>query len=152
MALNENETLRADTCALLSRLAHAGFPVGYARIHSWRVNPSDPSFDALLALYYNEEARESDEGNCGYYEIGANITPEILALIQTADDRAVFYKVIEWTIHFQSCQTRLRDIIDDDEYISALEEETNILKQLDTDLGINMSTKFNPSSTVKQTE
>jgi hypothetical protein len=150
MALNENETVRADTLALLSQLAQTGFPVGYARIHSWHVNPSDPSFDALLALYYNEETRKSDEEHCGYYEIGANITPEILALIQTADDRAVFYKVIEWIIHFQFHQTRLKAVIDDEEYISNLEEKTHILERLDADLGLNMSTTFSLSSTVKQ--
>jgi hypothetical protein len=149
MALNEKETLRADTCAKLSEVARAGFPVGYARIHSWHINPSDPSFDATLALYYNEETRKNNEENCGYYGMGANLSPETLALIQTVDDRTVFYKIIEWLIHFQFHQSRLKSIIDDAEYIEALEEATNALEQLDADLGLDMSREFSLSSVAK---
>jgi hypothetical protein len=152
MALNEKETLREDTCAMLSELARAGFPVGYARIHSWHINPSDPSFDVTLALYYNEETRKNNEGNCGYYGMGANLSPETFALIQTADDRTVFYKIIEWLIHFQTRQTRLKDIGGDAEYIAALEEATNMLEQLDADLGLDMSAEFPLSAVARQIE
>jgi hypothetical protein len=141
MALNKNETARPDTCALLSQLAGSGFPVGYARIHSWRINPTDPSFEALLALYYDEATRNESPANCAYYSVGGHITPETLAAIQSADDRSVFYKAIEYFIHFQMYRLRLQTI-DDDEYISELEEKQAALEQLDDDLGINLSTSF----------
>jgi hypothetical protein len=149
MALNEKETLREDTCAMLSELARVGFPVGYARIHNWHINPSDPSFDATLALYYNEETRKNNEGNCGYYGMGANLSPETFALLQTGDDRTVFYKIIEWLIHYQFRQARLQGVSDDNEYIAAFEEATNALEQLDADLGLDMSIEFPLSTAMK---
>jgi hypothetical protein len=102
MALSANEALRPDTCELLSQLVHVRFPVGYARIHSWHVNPGDPSFTALLALYYNEDARREDPDNCACYEIGGNLTQETLDALRSADDRDVFYKEIEYFIYLQT--------------------------------------------------
>ncbi|MDR0375252.1 MAG: hypothetical protein LBH85_05955 [Treponema sp.] len=142
MAITEKEVLRADTCALLSQLARPGFPAGYARIHSWRINPGDPSFTALLALYYDESARRENPENCAYYEMGGNVTPETLAAIQSTDDRDVFYKAIEYFIHLQAYQAALRGIADDGEFAAALEEKRTALERLDGDLGLNLSDIF----------
>jgi hypothetical protein len=142
MAITEKEVLRADTCAMLSRLARPGFPVGYARIHSWHVSPGDPSFTALLALYYDEAARREDAGNCAYYEIGGNMTPETLEALRAADDRDVFYKAIEYVVHLQTYQAALRGIADDGEFAAALEEARAELERLDEDLGLNLSGIF----------
>jgi hypothetical protein len=142
MAITEKEALRPDTRALLSQLAQAGFPVGYARIHSWHINPGDPSFTALLALYYNEDARREDPGNCAYYEIGGNMTQAALAAIQSADDRRVFYGIVEYLIHFQMYQRQIGGVKDDDEYIAALAEKQEALDRLDAELGLNLSGVF----------
>jgi hypothetical protein len=141
MAITEKEALRTDTCALLSRLARPGFPVGYARIHSWHINPGDPSFTALLALYYDEAARRESAENCAYYEIGGNITPETLAALQSADDRDVIYKAIEYFIRLQIYQGQLHGL-GDDEFMAALEEMRETLDLLDRDSGLNLSDIF----------
>jgi hypothetical protein len=106
------------------------------------VNPGDPSFTALLALYYNEDARREDTDNCACYEIGGTMPAEVLEALQRADDRSVFYGVVECLIHFQTYQRQLSGVEDDEEYIAALDEKQRMLRRMDEDLGLNLSDFF----------
>jgi hypothetical protein len=142
MALSEHEIKSSDTLQLLTRLAKVGFPVGYARIESWHINPGDPSFFALLALYFSEEVRQTDPSSCAHYEIGCFLTHEVLELLNQGDDRNLLYKAVEYIIHFQIFEQMLRKITDKDEALAFVAEKNQVLDELDNELGIDLSTVF----------
>jgi hypothetical protein len=93
-------------------------------------------------MSYNEDARREDPDNCAYYETGGNMPAEVLEALQRADDRSVFYGVVEYLIHFQVYQKQVSGVKDNDEYIAALDEKQRTLNQLDDALGLNLSTFF----------
>jgi hypothetical protein len=142
MALCTGESINTETMQLLTRLTKPGFPVGYARIESWHINPGDPSFVAMLALYANAQARDEDIANCAHYQIGCTLTQEQLAAITAADDRAVFYKAVEYIVHFQMYEQQLQHLSDPDEIEAFIAEKNALLAELDDGLGQDLSTIF----------
>jgi hypothetical protein len=142
MALSENEIKISDTLQLLTKLVKTGFPVGYARIASWHINPGDPSFVAVLSLYLNEECRQENPLGCSHFEIGCTLTPEALEFLTQADDRNLLYKAIEFIVHYQIFEQTLLTIMDKAEAHQFVEEKNAVLAELNDELGIGLSTNF----------
>jgi hypothetical protein len=142
MALSGQEIKSSDTLQLLTQLVKVGFPVGYARIESWHINPGDPSFFAMLALYFSEDIRHTDPLSCAHYEIGCSLTSEALAALTQADDRSLLYKAVEYIVHYQIFEQMLKKITDKNAALAFIAEKNQVLDELDNELGIDLSTIF----------
>jgi hypothetical protein len=142
MALSENEIKSSDTLKLLTQLVRVGFPVEYARIESWHIDPGGPGFSAMLALYYSGEVRQTDPLSCAHYGIGCNLTPEAMAFLTWADDRDTLYKAVEYIVHYQIFQQMLNKITNKGEAEAFITEKNQVLDELNDALGIDLSTLF----------
>jgi hypothetical protein len=142
MALSENEIVNQETLKLLEELTETPFPIGYARIESWRLHPDGLAFQAVICLYLNEETRIKKPRYCQSYEIGCEITNEMFLLLQQEDDRNLLYKAIEYIIHFQTYEKLLKKMDNEEERYTFITEKNAILDKLDDDLGIDLSKNF----------
>lgn len=86
--------------------------------------------------------RNQDISSCNYYEIGCNLTIEMLTLIQSKDDRDMMYKAIEYIIHFQTYEQHLGKIQDATERENYIAEKNALLNELSNDLKIDLNTLF----------
>lgn len=101
MALTESEGTRSDSLVKARKLMQAAFPVGYIQIESWYVNPQDPSFTAILRLFYNEDLRRADAESAYRYSIGCTLQASDFDRMSSVDDRKHLYPMIEYLIHYQ---------------------------------------------------
>jgi len=101
MALQISEGTLQISLDRLRQLANQPYPIGYARIESFNLNYNDPSFTAVLAMYYDEQARNNDVLSCSYYMIGCTLQQADFDILQGIDDRQLLYKHIEYIINYQ---------------------------------------------------
>ncbi len=128
MALQISEGTRQSTLNILGDFARLPFPLGYARMESFNLNYNDPSFTAVMALYYDEDARNTSPQKCSYYAIGCTLQQADFDIIASIDDRQLLYKHVEYIIHFQQAQ---KDVTDENK--ATLQAE---LDALSDELGI----------------
>lgn len=101
MALQISEGTLQISLDRLRQLANQPYPIGYVRIESFNLNYNDPSFTAVLAMYYDEQARNNDVLSCSYYMIGCTLQQADFDILQGIDDRQLLYKHIEYIINYQ---------------------------------------------------
>ncbi len=135
MALTLTEGTRPSTLDLMSRVI--GAPIGYARIVSWHVSRSDPSFvatfDLFLSAAHAAQCDESSQQTPMNYEWGCTLrAPEDLATLAQTDDREVLYRHVEYLLHYQDAERRYRESPADFD----TEVEEAVLVDLETALGI----------------
>lgn len=142
MALSADEIVRRDTLDILTEITHSPYPIGYARIDSWRIHYGDPSFNAHILLYYNEDARKKNPQNFTQYEIGSHLNQTMLNLFQNGDDRIPIYKAVEYLIHYSYYEKLFKEMPEGLEREAYIAEKSAILDELDDNLGIDLSTFF----------
>ena len=101
MALQISEGTLQISLDRLRQLAKQPYPIGYVRIESFNLNYNDPSFTATLAMYFDEQARNTDVLSCSYYMIGCTLQQDDFDLLKNIDDRQLLYKHIEYIINYQ---------------------------------------------------
>ena len=134
MALQISEGTRQDTLDKLKLLTHAPFPVGYVKIESWRVVPIDPSYQCVLALYFDKQTRDENPLSAVHYEIGSTIQQSDFDAMTQGDDRQLLYKQVEYIIHYQLHERAVSESDNPEQAKAAANAE---LQQLATDLSID---------------
>jgi len=138
MGLSIKEGTRQDTFEKLKNIASAPFPVGYVKVESWRVVPDDPSYDCVLALYYDEQTRIDTPDAAQHYIMGSSIQDADFTEMTKGDDRQHLYKQIEYIIHYQHYEKTIDR--DDKNQVETANAELQTLAQ---DLGIDTLFMFN---------